>query len=767
MPARKASAAPPLKPSVNRTILEHLPIGVAYLKDRRFVWLNPAMATMFGHSGASLIGKTTQSLYPDRESYQAFGAQAYPLLAAGKVYVAERTMKRKDGTLIWCRITGRAIDPKRTDQGSTWIIEDISERHAALASLRDTRAQLESMLDKAPVPFVITSVATSAVRYGNPRAIAMYGGPFETIAGQPAVDHYVDPLDRQRMIAILKAQGFVTDFETRFRRFDGSEFWALISCIPFAYGDEPCLLSTVTDITRRKEAEQKADEAAQAKTHFLAVMSHEIRTPLNGLIGMARLLLDTELDQHQRACAEVIHRSGDALMGLLNGILDLSRLESGRIELERLAFDPRELVDDLFLLMTPTAEEKGLSLRLMFDPDLPRRVVGDPARLRQVLLNLISNAVKFTEKGSVVVTVEYVEADDDSIRLKFSVIDTGIGINPHDRARLFSEFVQADPSIARRFGGTGLGLAITSRLLDAMGSKIEVDGERGKGSTFSFTIAFDHGKASVPLADEEAQTAPLPSLRILVVEDNPINQQVIVGLLRRFGHRPNLAGNGQAALRAVQANSYDVILMDGWMPVMDGIEATKRIRAMPDAAKAQIPIIALTANDGEATIREYLEAGMNGFVGKPIVPQRLVQALAQAVGQSTFWPMTVAPPQRSEGAILDQELVAELYESLGPETFDEGLRRLPPHWRELAALLSQAARSRDWAAVANFAHDFKGTAGSFGLAALTNLAKEIERQAKTGATDGLGEQTDALTDLVDTSLLALNAWRMDQEVPPS
>ncbi|MCC7167363.1 MAG: response regulator, partial [Rhodospirillales bacterium] len=343
---------------------------------------------------------------------------------------------------------------------------------------------------------------------------------------------------------------------------------------------------------------------------------------------------------------------------------------------------------------------------------------------------------------------------------------TGIGINPHDRDRLFSAFMQADASITRRFGGTGLGLAITSKLLDAMGSKIEVDGERGKGSTFSFTVAFSKGRATVPLEDEGAKARPLPSLRILVVEDNPINQQVIVGLLRRFGHRPNLAGNGQAALKAVQANSYDVILMDGWMPVMDGLEATKRIRALPDSAKAGIPIIALTANDSEAAIRDYMGAGMNGFVGKPIVPQRLEQALAQAVGRYATLPMAVPSEPRHEGAILDQALIADLFESLGPETFDEGLRRLPPHWRQVAALLSQAGRSRDWTAVANFAHDFKGTAGSFGLAALTELAKEIERRAKAGETDGLAERIDVLADLVDTSLLALNAWRMDQEGPP-
>lgn len=182
--------------SISRTILDHLPIGVAFLKDRRFFWLNAAMARMFGYDETKLIGKTTQCFYPDAASYQALGREAYPLLEAGKVYVYERTMARKDGALLWCRITGRAIDPQDLAQGSIWIIEDISERHAALATLRDTRAQLESMLDKAPVPFVITSVATSAVRYGNPRAIAMYGGPFETIEGEPAADHYVDPLDR-------------------------------------------------------------------------------------------------------------------------------------------------------------------------------------------------------------------------------------------------------------------------------------------------------------------------------------------------------------------------------------------------------------------------------------------------------------------------------------------------------------------------------------------------------------------------------------------
>ncbi|MDP3492182.1 MAG: ATP-binding protein [Hyphomonadaceae bacterium] len=531
------------------------------------------------------------------------------------------------------------------------ITELVEARDAALASEHRSelaRNEAEALAKRLKVALHAANAAVVEINYDagtvwmSPQFVEVVGWTLTFQEARQPAWPFVHPDDRAIVEAGVKsslAGAAPEPVEVRIRQLDGTERWIRI-CTEIQKSDTGRwrrTISLILDIDERKRqelaliaAEQAAQAATETKSRFLANMSHEIRTPLNGVLGMAQAMEADPLPELQRARLTVIRESGDALLEILNDILDLSKIEAGRLELEAVEYDLEALVRNTCASFAATAEEKGLTFNVINDGAIGC-YRGDPTRVRQVLSNLISNAIKFTDCGEVRVTVQPSE-----MGFALTVRDSGAGIEPEALARIFSKFTQADASTTRKHGGTGLGLSISRDLVEMMGGEITVDSQLGVGSTFRASVPAEciERAPAVQVQDDKRDILPSTDVRILVAEDNAVNQLVIKTLLMQAGIAPTIVANGSEAVEAWQAEDWSVILMDVQMPVMDGARATARIRQLErETGRNRTPIVGLSANAMPHQTRDYIAAGMDACVAKPIEVRALLDALEAALAQ--------------------------------------------------------------------------------------------------------------------------------------
>ena len=523
-----------------------------------------------------------------------------------------------------------------------------------------------------------------------------------------------------------------------------------------------------------------AEAANAAKTTFLAMMSHEIRTPMNAVLGMATTLLDTHLNAEQRRYVVAIHNAGDSLLEILNDILDFSKLESGRLSLENIAFSADALVLNTLSIIGPRASAKNLAIRSVRDPTLPPALVGDAGRIRQVLLNLVSNAVKFTAAGEIVVSTRCSAIKDGKAVVEWTVSDTGIGVAPERIGSLFTNFVQADNSINRRFGGSGLGLAICKRLTEQMGGDIGVTSTPGNGSAFSFRLTLPVAAAiAVPEQHDETAYAALQMriaafgrpLRALIVDDNPTNRLVAGRMLKDFDIQTDTACDGAEAVTAANRFNYDLILMDLRMPEMDGFQATRTIRAR-GGRLAAVAVVAFTANAFPEDIKACLEAGMNGFVVKPARKKALVDAIlrvlpgpmaTERLAEYAAPPLAIAEAEPAAivtaEPVLDRNAFEELAREIGPDGACEIRTVFLAETEAKLKLLRRLSVDADRATIGREAHSLKSAAGTFGYRQVASVARLIERRAEQLSSDDYLQ----LLDHVDAAFAAGRALDLQYE----
>lgn len=486
-----------------------------------------------------------------------------------------------------------------------------------------------------------------------------------------------------------------------------------------------------------RAARREAESASAAKTAFLANMSHEIRTPFHGLMGMLSLLRETGLTPRQVDYVRTATESADHLLAILNDILDMSQLESGRVVLAAAPLDLRALLRDVESLMRPQAMAKTLALHIDTDPGVPERIVADATRVKQVVFNLLSNAIKFTDRGAVVLDVRTRDGSGGDTELEFEVTDTGVGIDEATLGHIFDRFVQGDNSRQRRHGGTGLGLEISRNLARLMGGDITVRSKPGEGSCFTFRMPLRLPErpadraASSPAVDAPQARA----LQVLVAEDHPVNREYMAALLETLGHAAHFSVDGQEAVQALRQGHFDVVLMDLHMPVLDGIGATRAIRSLPDAARSTVPIVALTADAFAETRERCLVAGMNDFLAKPVSPQRLAACLRRLFGSAANEAAPAADdaplpaPAWGEGAVVDEAAIAMALQALSQDRFASLAQAFLDQAPETVKRLRAAVRDAQPLELRTNAHAAKGAALNLGLAGLAATAEALQQGA--------------------------------------
>ncbi|CAN1209090.1 response regulator [Tumidithrix helvetica PCC 7403] len=777
------------KEEMLRLTIENAPIGILTVGfEGRFLSVNQAFCQMLGYDEDELLQKNLFEIAPPSERSENLAElESLRNREVSNIQIEKRYL-RKDGKTIDAIVRSALVcNSDRLPLCLVLEVEDVTERKQIEETLRLQKRAIAASHNG--VVIIDTRLPDLPTIYVNPAFERITGYSSAEILGRNC--RFLQGSDRNQsgLNELRKALKERRDCTVSLRNYrkDGSLFWNELSISPI-YDDLSNLTHYIgiqNDITERKHAEvrqlqlveqlkqakDEAESATRAKADFLAMMSHEIRTPMNGVLGMTQLLAETELTPEQSKFVRSTQVSGEVLLTVINDILDFSKIESGKLELENAAIDLKAAIANIYDLLLSKAQEKGLSFNYSVHPQVPPYIMGDVTRLRQILLNLISNALKFTEKGEIEVFVSLKENQlpdlDDSFHLLFSVRDTGIGMSTEQLQQLFQPFTQADLSTTRKYGGTGLGLAICQRLVSLMGGEISVESHFGQGSRFSFSITTKIAPANlVETVSQIPNTSLKPQgklsdrlpLKILMAEDNSINQEIVMAMLKKLGYQADVVDNGVAAIAAVKARPYDLMLLDVQMPEMDGLEVANYLVTHWQTFNLTYPrprMIAMTANAMQGDREKCLSAGMDDYISKPIMLNVLAQRISQC--EQAIEPedekredvdMAIASLEILDRSAIDglgdvdlaRELITLFIEKDAPTSLND---------------LKQAVQVNNCAGLKHHAHSFRGSSSSLGLQRLANLCLAIEDKAKANELQDLDDLVSQIEQQIELACQAL------------
>jgi PAS domain S-box-containing protein len=787
------------KEELYRTVVESLSEGLLIADNEdRIIFLNSKLERLTGYSKKELYGKIAYNIFLDEEDKEYISSQ---LTKRNRVTSNNFELKifRKDGTYFLGRINAA---PYRNGKGE--IIGTVAAITDITTAKREEEMERLSTAATKSFNSVIIADKDGRVEWVNDGFTKLTGYTLAEVHGTKGeVLRHGDKTQLQQFSELFKkllSTRQPQTYEAKNYTKAGKEYWVITTLTPVLNnkGEVERVIAIDSDITPRKrmeeelivankigehllkkgnkaleelsKAKKQVEQTAKIKEQFMANMSHEIRTPMNGIIGLTDVLLKTEIDPEQREYLRAIKSSGDTLLVVINDILDLSKIEAGKMTFEDIPFKLSNIVNSLNDLFYPKVKEKELIMHTWIDPSIPTYLLGDPVRLNQVLMNLLSNAVKFTQKGEIELSAKLRNDDEDYAHLEISVRDTGRGI-PQDRlSSLFLDFTQVSADITRQYGGTGLGLAITKRLVELQGGKIKVQSKAGVGSTFSFDLKFRKCKEDVSIEDfdtiEDFDNKELHELRVLVVEDNPVNQLLAEKLLGDWGCHITLADNGKMGVDFLREKSYDAVLMDIKMPVMDGYEAADYIRKSLPPPVCLIPIIAVTAHAATWESEKCISAGMNDYISKPFNSKELYRKLvkhthrkksscaeaAEATHKETHHTATIN--MEGETAMQVQQLDGHQPVKHTDLTFlrtvskgnKEFVNKIVNSFITQATVdlekFQQALEAQDWEGIHFIAHKMKSSIHFVGIKELHNTVRDIEKYAQQKS------NYEALTQLV-------------------
>ena len=631
--------------------IDSLKIGICrttFGQKAEFMSVNTTLVDLLQYRRAELIGMPMIDIFLDPKKFKEIVKR---LKDSPSLDGVEVVLKRKKDGDLWVAISITVEnDPQGRPQYFDIVVEDITKQKEVEKDLVRSKELFKVVFDHTAAAITVTDHLEKIVAW-NPFAEQMLEMNREDFFNKPIQSLYPDREWRKIRKLKIRQKGVVSGIMTQVYKKDRSllDVDASISILKGPQGAVIGSIGILRDISKQKriqemmlQAKLAAEEANSSKSLFLAKMSHELRTPMNAVLGMLDLTLDTQLTDEQKDNLKVAKEAAGNLLGLLNDILDLSKAEAGKITIEAIEISPREIIRSVWKGLMILTSHKGIELRYTVSNDVPNLLMGDPVRIRQVIINLINNAIKFTHKGYVEIGLKILSVKGDEYELLFFVKDTGIGIPKNKIGFLFELFSQVDAGTARRYGGTGLGLAISKKLVEMMGGRIWVESEEGKGSSFNFilTMPISKGMPAVSSGNGMLDAAGAPTtdegigrIRILLAEDNLVNQKVASRTLEKRGWEVIIANNGQETLDLLAKSHFDVILMDDHMPEMSGIEATAMIRNEEKQTGLHIPIIAMTANAMSGDRERYLSLGMDGYVSKPIDREVLFQTIINLVQQ--------------------------------------------------------------------------------------------------------------------------------------